>query len=124
MSFGYIKQGQSNRMSIPASNDATGVSGTGSVLGYNLKLICFILSNLMLILNTCTCLVSLTIVMEILFNYIVNFGIKVYWKMPRSLTIQKPEAIGFRYLALLQQSNHPLLMVPITNVGMSGLYYG
>ena len=72
--------------SIPAGNDATGASGIGPVLGYNLKLICFILFNLVLILNTCTCLVSLTIVMEILFNYIVNFKIKIYRKMPRSLT--------------------------------------
>ena len=78
-------------MTIPAGNDATGASSTGLVLGYNLKLICFILFNFVLILNTCTCLVSLTIVMEILSNYIVNFGIKIYWKMPRFLTIQKPD---------------------------------
>ena len=78
-------------MSIPAGNDATGASGTGPVLGYNLKLICFFLFNLVLSLNTCTCLVSLTVVMEILFNYIVNFGIKIYRKLPRFLTIQKPD---------------------------------
>jgi hypothetical protein len=85
-SFGYIKQGQLNRMSsVPAGNDATGASGTGPVLGYNLKLICFILFNFVLILNTCTCLDSLTIVMKILFNHIVNFGIKIYRKMPRFL---------------------------------------
>ena len=81
-------------MSVLAGNDATGVSGTGPVLGYNLKLICFILFNFVLILNTCICLDLLTIVMEILFNYIVNFGIKIYQKMPRFLTIQKPEYVN------------------------------
>ena len=32
--------------------------------------------------------------MEILFNYIVNFGIKIYRKMPRFLTIQKPDLVN------------------------------
>jgi hypothetical protein len=37
-SFGYFRQGQSNRMSIPAGNSATSASGTGLALGYTLNL--------------------------------------------------------------------------------------
>ena len=32
--------------------------------------------------------------MEILFKYIVNFGIKIYQKMPRFLIIQKPDLVN------------------------------
>ena len=81
-------------MSVPAGNDATGASGTGPVIGYNLKLLCFILFNFVLILNTCTCLDSLTIVMELLFDYIVNFGIKICPKLPIYLTIQKSDHVN------------------------------
>ena len=42
-SFDYIKQGQSNSMSIPAGDGTTGASGTGPALEYTLKLKCFIL---------------------------------------------------------------------------------
>ena len=82
-SFGYIKQGQSNSMdAIPVGDDATGASGTGPVMGYSLKLKCFILFIFVLFLNTCTCFVSLTMVMEILFIYMFNFGTKICPKMP------------------------------------------
>ena len=46
----------------PAGNDATGASGTGPVMGYSLKLCCFILYIYVLILNTCTYFDTLTLV--------------------------------------------------------------
>ena len=49
MSFGYIKQGQSNRMSIPAGNGAPGASGTGPALGYTLNLFWFNLLFMLLV---------------------------------------------------------------------------
>ena len=75
-------------MTIPAGNNAPGASGTGPVSRYNLKLCCFILllSKIVLILNTCTCYLSLTIVIEILLIYLFIFGIKMYPKLPNSLT--------------------------------------
>ena len=85
--FGYFKQDQSNRMdSIPGGDDATGASGTGPVMGYSLKLKCFILFIFVLFLNTCTCFVSLTMVMEILFIYMFNFRIKICPKIHICLT--------------------------------------
>ena len=89
-SFGYIKQGQSNSMdAIPVGDDATGASGTGPVMGYSLKLKCFILFIFVLFLNTCTCFVSLTMVVEILFIYMFNFEIKICLKMSISLIVQR-----------------------------------
>ena len=52
--YGYIEQGQPNSMTIPAGND----------------------------MNTYTCYVSLTIVIEILLNYLCNFEIKICPKLP------------------------------------------
>ena len=51
-------------MSIPAGNSTTSASGTSLVTGYKLKLLCFILVFIifLLILNTSTCYVSLTLV--------------------------------------------------------------
>ena len=120
--FGYFKQDQSNRMdSIPGGDDATGASGTGPVTGYSLKLISFILFNFVLNLsfisfilfnfvlnlNTCTCFVSLTIVMKILFNYIFNFGIKLCPKVPIFLTIQKPDYVNRLSVASFASSIKP-----------------
>ena len=79
--------------SILAGNDATSASDTGPVMRYNLKLIFFILFIFVLILNTCTYLDSLTIVIEILFNYIINFGIKTCPKLPILLTVST--SIGY-----------------------------
>ena len=64
-----------------AGDGTTGASGTGPALRYSLKLKYFILFIFVLILNTCTCLDSLTIVMKIMFNYIFNFGIKICPKL-------------------------------------------
>ena len=87
-SSNYFKQGQSNSMdAIPAGDVAPNASGTGPALGYSLKLMCFILFIFMLILNTSTCFVSLTIVMGILLNCIFNFGIKLCSKVPIFLTV-------------------------------------
>ena len=88
-SFGYIRQGQSNRMSIPAGNGATGASGTGSALEYILNLFWF---NILFILisennmNMSTYFVhtlSLFYVMKLL----VIFRIKIYGKLPSFLTL-------------------------------------
>jgi hypothetical protein len=139
-------------MSIPAGNGATGAPGTGPALGYLLNLLWFN-SWFMLIsknnMNTCIYLIH-TLSLIYIMKLLVIFGIKINRKLPSCLTIQKPDIvnrlsvssfaasikpppfdgsnykrlIGFRYLALLHQSNHHLLMVQITNVGKSGLYYG
>ena len=60
-----------------------------------LWLVCFILFlvEVVLIINTCTCYVSFTIVMEILLNCMFNFGIKMCPKLPNSLTIRKPDVV-------------------------------
>src|SRR6185437_5605837 len=95
-SFGYFRQGQSNRMSIPAGNGAPGASGTGPALGYTLNLFWF---NILFMLisennmNTSTYFVhtlSLFYVMKLL----VIFGIKIYQKLPSSLTIQKLDLVN------------------------------
>src|SRR6185295_16598327 len=87
-SFGYFRQGQSNSMSIPAGNGATGASGTGPALGYTLNLFWF---NFLFMLisknnmNTCTYLIhilSLIYAMKLL----VIFEIKIYRKLPSYLT--------------------------------------
>ena len=76
-------------MSIPAGNDVTGASGTGLALGYILNLFWF---NILFMLisennmNTSTYFVhtlSLFYVMKLL----VIFGIKIYQKLPSSLTV-------------------------------------
>ena len=95
--------------SIPGGDDATGASGTGPVMGYSLKLKCFILFVFVLILNTCTCSVSLTIVMEILFNYMFNFRIKICQKMSIFLTIQIPDSVNKLSVASFASSIKPPL---------------
>ena len=71
-------------MTIPLGNDATSASGTSPVLGYSLKLmrVILFLFEIVLILNTCTCYVSLTIVMKILLTYMFKSRIKLHPKMP------------------------------------------
>jgi len=87
-SFGYFRQGQSNRRSIPAGNGATGASGTGPALGYLLNLLWFN-SLFMLIsennMNTCTYLVH-TLSLIYIMKLILIFGIKIYRKLPKCLT--------------------------------------
>ena len=60
-----------------------------------------------LILNTCTCFDSLTIVMEILFNYIFDFGIKICPKLPIFLTIQKSNFVNRLSVASFASSIKP-----------------
>jgi hypothetical protein len=86
--FGYFKQGQSNSMSIPAGNGATGALGTGPALGYLLKLLWF--NSLFILIsennmNTCTYLVH-TLSLIYIMKLLVIFGIKIYRKLPRCLT--------------------------------------
>ena len=83
-SFGYFRQGQSNRMSIPAGNGATGAFGTGPALGYTLNLFWF---NILIIfisennMNTSTYFVH-TISLIYAMKLIIIFGIKIYQKLP------------------------------------------
>ena len=83
-------------MSIPAGNGATGAFDTSPALGYILNLFWF---NILFILisennmNTNTYFIhtlSLFYVMKLL----VIFGIKIYRKLPRYLTIQKYELVN------------------------------
>jgi hypothetical protein len=71
-------------MSALAGNGAPGASSIGPTSGYSLILLYLI--KFMLNLNKCTCLVSLIIVMKLLINYMCNFGIKMYPKIPIYLT--------------------------------------
>src|SRR6185437_13094704 len=95
-SFGYFKQGQSNRMSIPAGNGAPGASGTGPVLGYTLNLFWF---NILFMLfsknnmNTNTYFIF-TLSLFYAMKLLVKFGIKIYRNLPSYLTIQKPELVN------------------------------
>ena len=70
---------------------------------------CFILFIFVLILNTSTYFVSLTIVMGILLNYIFNFGIKFCLKVPIFLTIQKPDSVNRLSVASFASSIKPPL---------------
>jgi hypothetical protein len=78
-------------MSAPAGNGAPDASGKGPVSGYCYQNpLCYYLLFMLLYvinMNTCTCSVSLTVVMLI---YLCNSGIKICRKLPRKLTIQKP----------------------------------
>jgi hypothetical protein len=91
-SFGYFRQGQSNRISIPAGNGATGASGTGPVLGYTLNLFWF---NFLFILisknnmNTCTYLIN-TLSLIYAMKLLVIFGIKIYRKLRSYVTPWSP----------------------------------
>ena len=92
-SFGYIRQGQSNRISIPAGNGAT---GTGPALRYILNLFWF---NILFMLisennmNTSTFFVH-TLSLFYAIKLLVIFGIKIYRKLPSFLTIQKPDFVN------------------------------
>lgn len=81
----------------PVVNDATDASGKGPTPGYNsissfLMLVLFVfLFKSVLNLNTCTYLLSLMIVIEILLNILLNFGIKIWPNAHNYPTIQKPD---------------------------------
>src|SRR6185295_7165158 len=83
-------------MSIPAGNGSTGASCPGPALGYLLNLLWFN-SLFMLIsennMNTCTYLVH-TLSLIYIMKLILIFGIKIYRKLPRYLTIQKPNCVN------------------------------
>ena len=86
-------------MTGPVDNGATNASGKGPVPGYNsiplflmLSLFVFVfVFKSVLNLNTCTYLLSLTIVIEILLNILFIPGIKIVPNTHNYLTIQKPD---------------------------------
>ena len=95
-SFGYIRQGQSNRMPIPASNGAPGASGTGPALGYTLILFWFNILFMFISennMNTRTYFVH-TISLIYAMKLIIIFGIKILKKWPSFLTIQKLDTVN------------------------------
>ena len=56
---------------------------------------------------------------------LVLLGIKMCQNLPTFLTIQKPYSVDrFSIANFARQSNQIHLMVPTTNVGVSGLYSG
>ena len=95
-SFGYINQGKSNRMSIPAGNGTTGASGIRSALGYILNLFWFNILFMFISennINTSTYFVH-TLSLFYAMKLLVIFGIKIYQKLPRFLTFQKPNCVN------------------------------
>src|SRR6185295_717971 len=83
-------------MSTPVGNSAANASGNGPALGYSLKLWLFILFMLICVIsiNMFTCFILLLKVIEILLVYTFNFGIKLCPKLPKFLTIQKPDCVN------------------------------
>ena len=83
-------------MSTPVGNSAANASGNGPASGYSLKLWLFILFMLICVIsiNMFTCFILLLKVIEILLVYTFNFGIKLCPKLPKYLTIQKPDCVN------------------------------
>lgn len=86
--YGYIKQGQSNSMTIPATNDGTSASGISPISGYILNHLWFIILFMFfseINMNTSTYFVttgSLSYVMKLL----IIFDIKIYRNLPIFVT--------------------------------------
>ena len=76
-------------MSTPVGNSSANAPDNGPTAGYSLKHQLFILFMLIFVIsmNTCICDASLIKVIEILHIYTFNFGIKIYRKLPRFLTV-------------------------------------
>ena len=77
-------------------NGAPGASGTGPALGYTLNQFWFIILFMFISennMNTSTYFVS-TISLIYAMKLIIAFGIKIYRKLPRFLTIQKPDLVN------------------------------
>ena len=94
-------------MITPVGNSAANASGNGPAPRYNVIFLChllFMLKNV-LNMNTCTCPVSLTIIMIIF--YLFNFGIKIYRILPKFLTIQKPDSVNRLSVASFAASIKP-----------------
>src|SRR6266498_1641314 len=94
-------------MITPVGNSAANASGNGPAPRYNVIFLChllFMLKNV-LNMNTCTCPVSLTIIMIIF--YLFNFGIKIYRILPKFLTIQKPDPVNRLSVASFAASIKP-----------------
>ena len=75
-------------MSIPAGNGATGASGTGPTLWYILNLFWFNILFILIIennMNTSTYFVH-TLSLFYAMKFLVIFRIKIYQKLPSSLT--------------------------------------
>ena len=108
-------------------NGAPSVSGTGPALGYTLNQFWFIILFIFISennMNTSTYFVS-TISLIYAMKLIIAFEIKIYRKLLSYLTIQKPNHVNRLSVSSFAATIKPhLLMVPITNVGKSGLYYG
>jgi hypothetical protein len=75
-------------------NGTAGASGTGPASGYNLKLSCLFVVFLLFLykLSVNTNNLYAAIILLILNNsmiFLLDFGIKIYHKMPKLLTFQK-----------------------------------
>jgi purine-cytosine permease-like protein len=100
-------------------NGSVGVSGTGPVSGYNLELsrlfAVFFLFLHKLSVNTNKPYEAIILLNNIMICLVI-FGIKIYRKMPKILTIQKLiTVIGFRSLVLLLRLSQMFLTDQITN---------
>ena len=76
-------------MITPVGNSAANASGNDPAPRYHVIFLChllFMLKNV-LNMNTCTCPVSLTIIMIIF--YLFNFGIKIYRILSKFLTVSR-----------------------------------
>ena len=75
----------------PSADGAANASGNRPAFGYTLKLNCFnyffmFMFMCMIIMNTCTCFESLTIVMFYMLKYFIVYGIKIYRNRSNNLT--------------------------------------
>ena len=99
-------------MSIPAGNDATGASGTGPVLGYILNLFWFKILFMLISennMNTGTYFVH-TLSLNYAIKLLVIFGIKIYRKLHRYLTVgTKHELSIIMFLKILVHTEHGLM---------------
>lgn len=118
-------------MSGPVDNDAANASGKGPVPGYKtlpsllmISLSVFIFKS-ELNLNTCTYLLSLMFVIEILLNILSNIGIKILPNARNYPTIQKPD-ISDNYVDRLSVAQFAATIKPnvfsetTSSVGMNG----
>lgn len=90
---GYIEQGQlSSSMVTPAGDGATNASGNGPTLGYVSIPICLSLLFFVFLFKSVLnfehmhMVVSLTIVMKIFLNIVINIGIKIWLNTCNYLT--------------------------------------
>jgi hypothetical protein len=105
-------------------NRTAGSSGTSPASRYNLMLLCLFVIFVLFLYRLSMNMNNLyaAIILLILNNnmiYLMDFGIKIYHKMPKILTIQKLDCYdSFRSLVLLLRLSQMLLTDQITNGGM------